>query len=95
MSTVSTSSILPCALFKRNAPVLLGWRKGWVLPAEADGNPAGATGESRRLEAVKVSLSGDMKAHYSVWYRVYIALSLGPSLRALGFAARAFYVGSP
>ena len=37
----------------------------------ADGALAGTTGQSRRLEAVRIQLTGDMAADYSVWYRVH------------------------
>ena len=46
--------------------------KGW-MPAAADGALAGTTGEAKRLEAVRVSLTGDAakEGGYSVWYRVH------------------------
>ncbi len=46
-------------------------RNGW-MPA-ADGALAGTTGEAKRLEAVKISLTGDAARDdgYSVWYRVH------------------------
>ena len=39
----------------------------------ADGALAGTTGQSRRLEAVRISLTGDAagEGEYSVWYRVH------------------------
>ena len=44
------------------------------MPEAADGARAGTTGESRRLEAVRVRLTGEgdgAAAHLSVWYRVH------------------------
>ena len=43
---------------------------GWLDPV-GDGGQAGTTGESRRLEAVAITLEGDAAAHASVWYRVH------------------------
>ena len=44
---------------------------GWTGGAR-DGELAGTTGQSRRLEAVRVSLTGDaLMDGYSVWYRVH------------------------
>ena len=44
---------------------------GWTGGAR-DGELAGTTGQSRRLEAVRVSLTGDaLMDDYSVWYRVH------------------------
>ena len=45
---------------------------GWMNSA-ADGTLAGTEGQSRRLEAVRISLTGDMAGErgYSVWYRVH------------------------
>ena len=44
---------------------------GWTGGAR-DGKLAGTTGQSRRLEAVRVSLTGDaLMDDYSVWYRVH------------------------
>ena len=33
---------------------------------------AGTTGQSKRLEAVEIKLTGDMEKYYDVWYRVHI-----------------------
>ena len=41
------------------------------MPAASDGGMAGTAGQSRRLEAVRVSLTGDMARGYSVWYRMH------------------------
>jgi uncharacterized protein YjdB len=42
---------------------------GWM--GATDGEVAGTAGESRGGEAVRVSLTGEMAAEYSVWYRVH------------------------
>ncbi len=44
--------------------------KGWV-DWQRDGAPCGTTGESRRVEAVQMRLSGVVADDYSVWYRVH------------------------
>ena len=43
------------------------------MPAAANGAQAGTTGQARRLEAVRISLTGEAakKGNYSVWYRVH------------------------
>ncbi len=45
---------------------------GW-MPAAADGALAGTTGQAKRLEAVRISLTGDAAKDggYSVWYRAH------------------------
>ena len=44
---------------------------GW-MPQSADGAVAGTTGQSKRLEAVRVSVTGDNSGESSsVWYRVH------------------------
>ena len=43
---------------------------GWMGEV-ADGTLAGTTGQSRRLEAVRATLTGDMANEFSVWYRVH------------------------
>ena len=43
---------------------------GW-LDYVSDGDISGTTGESRRLEAIKIRLSGDISDYYDVNYRVY------------------------
>ena len=45
---------------------------GW-MPAASDGGMAGTEGQSKRLEAVRISLTGDAAKDggYSVWYRVH------------------------
>ena len=44
----------------------IGWNE-WAK----DGAPCGTTGESRRIEAVQMTLSGAVADDYSVWYRVH------------------------
>ncbi|MBR3326560.1 MAG: hypothetical protein IKG22_04490 [Atopobiaceae bacterium] len=45
-----------------------GWQK-----ARRNGKLAGTTtGASRRMEAVRIALTGNAKKHYDVWYRVYV-----------------------
>jgi uncharacterized protein YjdB len=43
------------------------------MPAAADGKVAGTEHQSKRVEAVRISLTGDMakQGGYSVWYRVH------------------------
>ena len=43
---------------------------GW-MPAASDGGMAGTEGQARRLEAVRVSLTGDVARGFSAWYRVH------------------------
>ena len=43
-----------------------GWRQGYV----SDGKPAGTEGEAKRLEAIKIRLTGDIANKYDVYYRV-------------------------
>ena len=43
---------------------------GWTAE-RSDGALAGTTGESRRIEAVKIRLTGELAGHMSVWYRVH------------------------
>jgi uncharacterized protein YjdB len=44
--------------------------KGWVGWVK-DGAPCGTSGQSRRVEAVQMTLSGKVADTYSVWYRVH------------------------
>ena len=44
-----------------------GWQ-GWV----ADNALSGTVGKSKRLEAIQITLSGDMADHYNVYYRVHV-----------------------
>ncbi len=43
-----------------------GWQ-GW----KSNGATSGTSGESKRLEAIEIKLTGEMANHYSVWYRVH------------------------
>ena len=45
---------------------------GWQ-PAAGNGGTAGTTGRSRAVEALRVRLSADLSARYTVWYRVHSA----------------------
>ena len=44
-----------------------GWR-----PVAADGEDAGLAGSGKRLEAVRMNLTGELDAHYDLYYRVYV-----------------------
>lgn len=43
--------------------------KGWTSES-SNGNASGTIGQSKRLEAVKIRLTGDIAKQYSVYYRV-------------------------
>ena len=45
---------------------------GWQA-AVGNGGTAGTTGRSRAVEALRVRLSGELSARYTVWYRVHSA----------------------
>ena len=45
---------------------------GWQAAA-GNGGTAGTTGQSRAVEALRVRLSADLSARYTVWYRVHSA----------------------
>ena len=45
---------------------------GWQA-AVGNGGTAGTTGQSRAIEALRVRLSGELSARYTVWYRVHSA----------------------
>lgn len=45
---------------------------GWQA-AVGNGGAAGTTGQSRAVEALRVRLSGELSARYTVWYRVHSA----------------------
>ena len=36
-----------------------------------DGQMSGTSGEAKRLEAIRINLTGEMAAHYDVYYRVH------------------------
>ncbi|MBR3317583.1 MAG: hypothetical protein IKG21_07195, partial [Atopobiaceae bacterium] len=44
----------------------IGWQ-GW----RSDGDMSGTAGQSRRLEAIRIKLTGDMAKRYDVYYRVH------------------------
>ena len=44
---------------------------GWTSWSDS-GETAGTTGESKRLEAVQIKLTGEMAEHYDVYYRVHV-----------------------
>ena len=50
----------------------IGWQvvdgKNYV----SDGALAGTTGQARRLEAIKISLTDELSSHYDIYYRVHI-----------------------
>ena len=43
-----------------------GWQ-GW----KSDGVMAGTSGESKRLEAIQIKLTGEMAKHYDIYYKVH------------------------
>ena len=45
--------------------------EGWQSMV-SDGAIAGSTGLSRRLEAIKIHLTGQAAQKYSIWYRVHV-----------------------
>jgi len=45
----------------------IGWQN-----SVANGALSGTTGKSKRLEAIRVYLDGDMARYYDVYYRVHI-----------------------
>jgi uncharacterized protein YjdB len=45
---------------------------GWLTNAVGSGKAAGTTDGSKRIEAIKISLSGEVAKYYNVWYRVYV-----------------------
>lgn len=47
-------------------------RKGW-MGERKDGQMAGTTGKSLRIEAVKIRLTGKLEENYDVWYRTRVA----------------------
>ena len=61
-------SDLPCAggIQYRTHVQRIGWQ-GW----RADGQMAGTSGMSRRLEAIEVRLTGELASRYDVYYRVH------------------------
>lgn len=43
-----------------------GW-KNWV----SDGTIGGTTGEAKRMEAIRIRLTGEAANHYDIYYRVH------------------------
>ena len=56
---------------------------------KADGAMAGTTGQARRVEAVQIRLTGQLKDNYSVWYRVH-----SQDFGWLGWAKDGAYAGT-
>ena len=46
-------------------------RTGWEDTWRRDGEISGTTGQSRRIEAVRIRLTGEDAERLSVWYRVH------------------------
>ena len=44
-----------------------GWEKSW----KKNGQLSGTSGKAKRLEAVKIRLTGEVKNKYDVYYRVH------------------------
>ena len=44
-----------------------GWEKNW----KKNGELSGTSGKSKRLEAIKIRLTGEMKEKYDIYYRVH------------------------
>jgi uncharacterized protein YjdB len=42
------------------------------MPWSSDGATNGTRGESKRLEAIEIKLTGDIAKYYDVYYRVYV-----------------------
>lgn len=51
----------------------IGWQDNEKYPATwtRDGNMSGTSGESKRLEAIRINLYGEMAEHYDIYYRVH------------------------
>lgn len=45
--------------------------KGWLSEVK-DGQASGTTGQGKRLEAIEITLTGDMAKYYDVYYRTHI-----------------------
>lgn len=46
---------------------------GWELQPVGNGRASGTVGQSRAIEAIKLSLSGSLSDSYDIWYRVHSA----------------------
>mgnify|MGYP002235665137 CR=1 FL=1 len=44
----------------------VGWQ-GWT----SNGNVAGTVGRAKRIEALKIRLTGDLSNYFDIWYRAY------------------------
>ena len=45
----------------------IGWETSW----KSDNAISGTSGKSKRLEAIRIQLTGEMKKKYDVYYRVH------------------------
>ena len=44
---------------------------GWSIRTKKDSEECGTTGEAKRLEAIRINLTGEMAKHYDIYYRVH------------------------
>lgn len=49
----------------------IGWQVANGKNYVSDGALAGTTGQSKRLEAIKISLTDELSSHYDIYYRVH------------------------
>ena len=49
----------------------IGWEAVDEAAWKANGNTSGTSGKSKRLEAIRIKLTGEMAEHYDVYYRVH------------------------
>ncbi|MBM6881431.1 hypothetical protein H6A09_12515, partial [[Clostridium] spiroforme] len=45
----------------------IGWESSWTK----NGNISGTSGQSKRLEAIQIRLTGEMAKKYDIYYRVH------------------------
>ena len=50
-----------------------GWSQGWKY----NGAASGTRGEGKRLEAIRIQLTGQLAQYYDVYYRVHAQTRLG------------------
>ena len=50
----------------------VGWQVVNGKPYVSDGAVAGTTGQAKRMEAIKITLTDELVAHYDIYYRVHI-----------------------
>lgn len=50
----------------------IGWQVVNGNPYVSDGELAGTTGQAKRLEGIKISLTDELATHYDIYYRVHI-----------------------